>query len=372
MSASIASEARITANRLNAGKSTGPKTAEGKERSRANAVKHGLTGSGVAFPNEDAAEVEARFEAIREEMGPKTVLGAFLAHQVALMTVRCQWAARWETATRAGKIRNAASDFDEARGSEVDHMVDWIASDPVGHRRKLMAMPEGVDRLVEGLLGLRGDLEREGAVPWGYTHGQKLEAYFGGRGDVPYSRGIVLSNAIGGDFQGIDPVEIAHLATLSEKRNWACDELILTIDPEIERLRAHRETLDHEAIALDRAEAGHRAMFDPGKEATLARRYESAATRELYRALREFRAVEAQSDGDRDATGDAEVGAAPLEAVDSIVPTPRMIDPPAESRSDDEIKLISGKDLGSALGCSKNPLMRRGPGFGIRRSRPLD
>src|SRR5437763_56198 len=42
-----ASEARILANQANARLSTGPKTAEGKEQSRANDLNHGMTGAGV-------------------------------------------------------------------------------------------------------------------------------------------------------------------------------------------------------------------------------------------------------------------------------------------------------------------------------------
>jgi hypothetical protein len=38
-----------------------------------------------------------------------------------------------------------------------------------------------------------------------------------------------------------------------------------------------------------RAEAGRRAMFDPSKEATLARRYEMAAERSFYKAIKELR-----------------------------------------------------------------------------------
>jgi hypothetical protein len=43
----IVSESRISANRSNAQKSTGPRTEEGKARSRANALKHGLYASAV-------------------------------------------------------------------------------------------------------------------------------------------------------------------------------------------------------------------------------------------------------------------------------------------------------------------------------------
>jgi hypothetical protein len=49
------SEARIQANRQNALRSTGPKTEAGKERSRQNGLKHGLTGSGVVVAENEAS-----------------------------------------------------------------------------------------------------------------------------------------------------------------------------------------------------------------------------------------------------------------------------------------------------------------------------
>jgi len=47
------SEKRLAANRANAQKSTGPRTAAGKGRSRFNAVKHGLTASVGLLPGEN-------------------------------------------------------------------------------------------------------------------------------------------------------------------------------------------------------------------------------------------------------------------------------------------------------------------------------
>ena len=348
---SVSSEARIRANRLNAQKSTGPKTERGKERSRANAVKHGLTGEGLALPTEDAAEVERRFLAVQEEMAPQTVIGAFLAHRVALMTVRSQRAASHEAAVLKTKIRRAATDFDEARNADADHLLGWIQSEPISHRRKLMATPEGVDRLIGALVGLRDDLENQPTVQWNYLHCQKVEAYFGRRSsDIPHSRGYILSNVIEGKFDGINPEEIAQLSTESEKRNWACDQMVVYIDAEVERLRAHRETLDHKAIALDRAEAGRRAQFDASNEAILARRYEAAATREFYRALREFREVEATGE-DRaealEALESSEATEATLEAGDSIEIAQVEDDSASETI---EPKSLRDNDLESPLG----------------------
>jgi hypothetical protein len=47
-----ASEAQILANQANAKLSTGPKSEAGKERSRRNSLKHGMTGGGVVLPEE--------------------------------------------------------------------------------------------------------------------------------------------------------------------------------------------------------------------------------------------------------------------------------------------------------------------------------
>ena len=65
-----------------------------------------------------------------------------------------------------------------------------------------------------------------------------------------------------------------------------------------------------EANGEDPVEAGHRAMFDPSKEASLARKYEAAAERGFFRALKEFRqAQRASSDVPTTAKSEAEATA---------------------------------------------------------------
>ena len=66
-----ASDARTTANRANASKSTGPKTAEGKERSRRNALKHGLAATMIDGPGLDVAAEAKRIDEWMPELNPQ-------------------------------------------------------------------------------------------------------------------------------------------------------------------------------------------------------------------------------------------------------------------------------------------------------------
>ena len=52
------SDKRAEANRLNAQKSTGPRTPEGKQAVRLNALKHGLSARTIVLPGENAEEFQ--------------------------------------------------------------------------------------------------------------------------------------------------------------------------------------------------------------------------------------------------------------------------------------------------------------------------
>jgi hypothetical protein len=192
------SEARIRANQQNALLSTGPKTSEGKEKSRQNALKHGLTGEGVVLIDEDAAEVERRYLAMSDEMRPSGEMGKALVRRLATLSVRLERSVLQENATLKERVLRAEADFE---------------------------VPEGLD------------------------------------------------------------------------------------DDEADRLRA---------------EAGRRALFDPSKEATLARKYEAAAERGLFRSLKEFRQVEREAKTARFGPDPAEARKAlgsflPVETIQSIL-----------------------------------------------------
>ena len=106
-----ASEAQINANKANAAKSTGPKTTEGKERSRQNSLKHGFTGAGIVLSEADAAEVERRTSAFAEELMAIGEVGQALARLAALHSVRIERGADQQTAALTARIRRVEADF---------------------------------------------------------------------------------------------------------------------------------------------------------------------------------------------------------------------------------------------------------------------
>jgi hypothetical protein len=63
-------EAQINANRLNAQKSTGPRSPEGKAVSSLNALKSGIDAHSQIIPGEDPAELEALTASFRQHFHP--------------------------------------------------------------------------------------------------------------------------------------------------------------------------------------------------------------------------------------------------------------------------------------------------------------
>jgi hypothetical protein len=245
----------------------------------------------IALPTEDLVEVERRFRSIKSELKASGELEEFFARRVATMTVRVERGVRLETVTLADKIRRAVTDFDASRVDEASKLYDWITADPISNSRKLHQTIEGVDRMIRAFRGLKDDLFRPNSVCWDWAHLEKVENLMGRRlGDFPVSRAKALSEAIGGDFQYLEPFEGEGL----DRQGWARERMGELIDLEVERLQARRKTFDLEEINRERTESVDRALFDPSKEATQARKYEAAAERSLYRALGELRKLQAR------------------------------------------------------------------------------
>src|SRR5580692_6552692 len=93
----MTSHKKIEANRRNALKSTGPKTDAGKEQSRCNAVRHGLTAQTVIGMLEDAQDYRAFEAAIIADYDAQSAVERELVLRLASLLWRLRRATTMET-----------------------------------------------------------------------------------------------------------------------------------------------------------------------------------------------------------------------------------------------------------------------------------
>jgi hypothetical protein len=77
------SEQQLEANRSNALLSTGPKTEEGKKRSRLNALRHGITDQVATMTDEDRAAHDKLSSALMKDLAPEGAMETQLAQRIA-------------------------------------------------------------------------------------------------------------------------------------------------------------------------------------------------------------------------------------------------------------------------------------------------
>ena len=142
----IVSEARLAANRRNALLSTGPKTADGKERSRANALKHGLCAT-VCVP-EDLKLVSAREADLHDALRPQNQYQARLVEHVAIWSVRIDRCERMERRVRDKSSLRAELFWEDDRKLEVEVLGGQLHHRPAQVVETLRRTPQGCDWLI--------------------------------------------------------------------------------------------------------------------------------------------------------------------------------------------------------------------------------
>jgi hypothetical protein len=120
---------RVRINQQNARNSTGPKTPEGKARSRMNALKHGMCAKVLALPNEDPAELAAREQAFFDHYQPQNPRDAFLVHAAALATVQFDRCNRFETAEIGHQVRARFMERETERDETIERFRIAIKTD---------------------------------------------------------------------------------------------------------------------------------------------------------------------------------------------------------------------------------------------------
>jgi hypothetical protein len=117
----MSSVRQIQANRRNALKSTGPVTLEGKERSRCNAVRHGLTAETVIGALEDAEDYKAFEAAVIADYEAESAVERELVLRLASLL----WRLRRATSIETGLFERQLERLSGARetSSGVDPVV---------------------------------------------------------------------------------------------------------------------------------------------------------------------------------------------------------------------------------------------------------
>ena len=118
----MTTEAQVSANRSNAQKSTGPRTAEGKAVVAQNAVKHGFWAQEVVIKGEDPQEFALYREGMLQELAPAGFVETLLAERI----VNLSWRLR-----RAERMQATAFDQIEAKTERAKPVMkpadaDWL------------------------------------------------------------------------------------------------------------------------------------------------------------------------------------------------------------------------------------------------------
>jgi hypothetical protein len=97
----MSSERQIAANRRNAQRSTGPRTLNGKHRSRRNAIRHGLTAETVIGILERVEDYQAFEKAIVTDYAPRSAA----EHELVTRLASLMWRLRRATAIESGLLQ---------------------------------------------------------------------------------------------------------------------------------------------------------------------------------------------------------------------------------------------------------------------------
>jgi hypothetical protein len=123
---------KIQANKLNAQKSTGPKTEEGKAVVRMNSLRHGLLAEVSLIRSGDGQEEEAKFIAVLQDLceglSPVGALEEMLVERIAACYWRLRRAAKFEVGVLREELDTALSDYSPIlkwKDREVDLFVDF-------------------------------------------------------------------------------------------------------------------------------------------------------------------------------------------------------------------------------------------------------
>lgn len=148
------SEQKLAANQLNAQKSTGPRTAAGKNKSKFNALKHGLRAKELVIPALGAGENQKAYnellDQLWEQWAPQGILEEMQVEEIAVCYLKRLRVHRYET----GEINRQ---IEEARRAQIDKQRSFAWSCRKGQpysdefKLQMKQSSEGLEHLISVL-----------------------------------------------------------------------------------------------------------------------------------------------------------------------------------------------------------------------------
>ncbi|MEO6809858.1 MAG: hypothetical protein ABI353_12160 [Isosphaeraceae bacterium] len=291
----VVSDKQMAANKANAQKSTGPRTAQGKASSRRNAVKGGLTGDGIVMPEDLEAEVQAEITIFAARFQPTDDYEHRLIRQAAVGSVRFDRLQKAQDARLALHRTTATRTWDETRAAEVLELADLLMDDPAEATRRLQRTAEGCDYLWDAWDDLKTRLDDVGE--WDddkLAFALRLLGWSTLPNVLDNDPAAILAGVALGvrddrsafaRFLELTPDQLDTHAPLFEDCQTRLTDIIVE---EMDRLRTLADQLWDRYDAPDRAGASQRAWVDTSLEGQRLYRYDRDATRLIDRSLREL------------------------------------------------------------------------------------
>jgi hypothetical protein len=287
---SLTPEQRANISRLNGSKSKGPVTEQGKRKSRANALQHGLRAEVLPLPNEDPVKVAQREQAWNDYYKPQSPAAQHLVNECVRATLFSDRAHAFHAAALSEQVREAEHWYDNDQADRVQRIKElWPTDDdPASVFRMLEQTAAGCRWLLDRWEQLNEVLRGQGF--WAAANrdealrlkgsNPKLEAL---KNDPVGYQVLILNQVAAEGPQGpgvpavLDPKRMPQALWPNYGRGKAPDQatcrflLEQVVRDELDRLGARELKLRQEHETPGRAEAAQRALVL--KDEAAARRF---------------------------------------------------------------------------------------------------
>ena len=336
-------------NRQNAANSTGPKSDEGKERSRRNALKHGLRAEALDLPNEVPGAFEALADEWHDYYEPDSPGECALVDRAVYATVQLRRCAAFQAEAVGKRVREAEAIWDRRQADELNALDALFWGDnPALAVTGLKRTAAGCSLLLGDWAALLDILNTRGR--WEPTARDKALRLCGQDPESSGSTTLAYLVCYYNLFTLSAPNPEAIAVLLDPKRVPPClrgtfgptrptpdecratlRELVALEVEDLETRLARLEPLD----AADRAGAAVRALQLDGPEGALLLRYErmhDSSFHRAYAALLQGRKERARDEADRTDAVDPPPVAAP--ALGPVAEAPNEPNPDAGAELD--------------------------------------